>query len=70
MTPVKILIVPYATGSTEHGFVPERSANNWDRENVVCTAEITPEEYDVMVGQLEEWCTLQDRLDELIQKVT
>lgn len=50
------------------GFSPEDTATPWDKDHAVAVAEITSTEYDVLSGQYEEWCSMQDFLDELRSK--
>lgn len=66
---ITLLITPW---SDEPGsplcFVAERSAIRWDKDNCIKRVQVTPEQYDVMCGQLEEWYSLQDTIDELLQE--
>lgn len=69
MSKVTLLITKYSDGSLyDHAFVVKQHANSWDLDHKVAEVQVPRELYEVMCGQMEEWFTLQDTLDELLQE--
>lgn len=65
---IQCYVVPYALGSNEHCVVPIATCTSWDKDHAVAVVEISREELDVLREQMDQWCSYQDRMDELVQE--
>jgi hypothetical protein len=62
------MIINHDPPGDYHEIVAEGAANKWDKDHCIAVVDVDRHEYDVMCGQLEEYYTLQDTIDELLQK--